>query len=149
MKAKYPNDELHYGLGYSWSTYFTTKLFTGAIYASYQMTIYVQVYDNDGAYTVYELDEPIFVVPNSSGLTVSEEKLILSDPNFEVNQLLNEGEFLPSIQELQAISSLMNLESLSDTYGMILLNKSSIFFPQKFGPLSNYSGVSAVRNLMT
>ncbi len=47
------------------------------------------------------------------------------------------------IQEIQRISSILNEQSLSDKLGLIL-NGNAPIFPQTFGPLSNYTGVTPV-----
>ena len=56
---------------------------------------------------------------------------------------LNQGSYLNNIQIIQTITSLLNIQSYSDKLGAIL-NKSSIAFPQIFGPMADYSGVNAV-----
>jgi len=124
-----------------------TKLFTGAVYDSYQIRIYVQVYDDDEAFAVYDIETPITVSPpddNQTYLLTTMDKLITSDSLFIVNQILNEGSYLSSIEEIQLISSLLNDQSLSDKFGLLLNEKNNSFFPQTFGPLFNYSGVKPV-----
>ena len=78
-----------------------------------------------------------------SNLQSIKDKLILNDPFFGTNIILNEGAYLSSIQELQSISSLLSDESLSDKVGLIR-NDSSTQFPQIYGALSNYMGVLPV-----
>ena len=123
---------------------FDVKLFAGAIYNSNQMNLYVQVYDNDGAFTIYEMPQPIAIYPNETNLTSLMNDLITENPSFESNINLYEGSFLKSIQEIQRISSLLNDQSLSDKLGLILKGDAPIF-PQTYGPLWNYSGVLPVR----
>ena len=110
------------------------------------MQIYVQIYDNDEAFTTYEIEQPITVLPDVSNLQIIKEKLILNDPFFESNRLLNVGSFLSSIEELQVISSLLNVESLADKKGLILTNNLTRF-PQIYGPMSTFSGVIPVKKL--
>jgi len=50
---------------------------------------------------------------------------------------------LNNIQIIQTITSLLNIQSYSDKLGVIF-NKSSIAFPQIYGPMADYSGVNAV-----
>jgi hypothetical protein len=71
------------------------------------------------------------------------DKLVLADPFFSTNIILNQGSYLNSIQIIQKISSLLNVQSYSDKLGL-LMNKSSIPFPQTYGQMANYSGVNAV-----
>ena len=121
LKAKFQNDELHYGLGYSTNTNLTTRLFPGAIYDSYKLDIYIQAYDVDGAYRILQVTPPVRVVPDVVYLGSVIEKIISGDPYYSSNIILNEGAFVQSIQELQSISSLLNEQSLSDKVGLLQL----------------------------
>lgn len=141
--ARNLNEELNYGLGYSQNSNFTTNFFAGPSWNSYKINIYVQVYDNNGAFTVYDILTPVQVVPDLTNLETTMEKLISSDPTFSTNIILNQGSYLKSIQILQTISSLLNAQSYSDKLGL-MLNKSKIAFPQIYGPMANYSGSNAV-----
>ena len=110
------------------------------------MNIYVQVYDVDNAFTIYEIAQAVSVYPDSSGLENIMNKLISSDPYFSSNIILNQGSYLGCLQEIQTISSLMNEQSLSDKYA-ISLNSSltlKVIFPQMYGPLAQFTGVSPV-----
>jgi hypothetical protein len=98
------------------------------------MSLYVQVYDNDGAFTIYYLPQNVVVLPDETDMEI---KLV------EINIKLNEGPYMESIKEIQCISSLLNIQSLSDQFGLILSGNQPKF-PQTYGPLSNYSGVIAV-----
>ena len=137
------NDQLHYGLGYSLINKFTTKLFPGAIYNSYQMNVYIQVIDRDGAFTTFKIEQPVTVMPDVANLQSVITRLISEDPFFISNIILNEGSYLGSIQELQSICALLNQQSLADKVGLIT-NKTAPIFPSIGGPLSNYSGVVSV-----
>ena len=111
------------------------------------MTIYVQVYDNSGAFVIYKIPQSITVRPDLTNLNTIIEKLTLPDLNYEANVILNQGSYLQSLQVIQSISSLLNEQSLSDKWGLIVKeNDKAFLFPQTFGPLSNYSGVRPVRN---
>jgi hypothetical protein len=134
---------LNYGLGTSQNGNLVTKLFAGAVYDSYQMSIYAQIFDNDTSFTVYEIPQKVIVVPDFSLLEEIMNKLILKDPTFWSNIILNEGSNIPSLEEIQTISSLLNEQSLKDKRTM-LLNGSGHIFPQIFGSYSNYAGVSPV-----
>jgi len=138
------NDSLHYGLGYSQNGSYETTLFSGAVYDSYQMQIYVQIFDKDEAFTTFEIVQPLIVKPNVSYLQCIQEKLIQADTSLTVNKILNEGDYLKSVQILQSLSSLINDQSLSEQFGLILNENSTVRFPKKYGPLSNYTGVSPV-----
>jgi hypothetical protein len=107
------------------------------------MSIYVQVYDNNGAFTIYEIATPITVLPDFTNFETIKEKLISADPYFSKNVILNQGSFLNSIQIIQTISSLLNIQSYEDKLG-IKLNQSSIAFPQIYGPMEKFIGVNAV-----
>jgi hypothetical protein len=122
---------------------FDVKLFAGAVYNSNQMNLYVQVYDNDGAFSIYSLAQPITIYPNMTNLTSIMNDLIADNPLFDTNIILNEGSVKESIQEIQRISSLLNYQSLSDKLGLILIGDAPLF-PQTYGPLWNYSGVISV-----
>ena len=107
------------------------------------MNLFIQVYDNEGAFTIYNLPESITVFPNDANFTVTIDKLITRDSKFETNVILSEGSFISSVQEIQTISSILNAQSLSDKFGLILAG-SGESFPKIFGPMSNYSGVKPV-----
>jgi hypothetical protein len=107
------------------------------------MNIYVQVYDNDGAFSVFEIVSPIKVLPDLTNIDIDMEKLILNDPYYSKNIVLNQGSYLSSIQIIQTISSLLNTHSYSDKLA-IILNKTSIAYPQIFGPMENFTDVTAV-----
>ena len=130
-------------MGYSSNGVLSTKLFSGAVYDSYQMNVYIQIYDNDTAFGVYEIEQAITVYPDFSNFQTEIEQLITQSPLFRTNIILNEGSYLQSIQEIQRISSMLNEQSLSDKLGLIL-NGNAPIFPETFGPLSNYTGVSPV-----
>ena len=98
------------------------------------MNLYVQVYDNDGAFTIYYLPQNVVVLPDETGL---ELKLV------ETIKKLNEGSYMNGINEIQSISSILNVQSLSDQFGLIFSGNQPMF-PQIFGPLSNYSVVIPV-----
>lgn len=97
------------------------------------------MYDDNDAFTLYNIESQITVWPDHSNLTNLDyimEKLISRDSQFETNKILNEGSYLLSLQEIQTISSLMNDQSLSDKYGLVLNNQlNPPFFPQTFGRL--------------
>ena len=132
---------MNYGLGTSLNGNLVTKLFAGAVYDSYQMKIYAQIYDNDTSFTVYEIPQKVTVLPEFSLLEEIMNKLILKDLTFWTNIILNEGSNMPSLEEIQTISSLLNEQSLKDKQ-TIMLNGS--IFPQIFGPFTNFAGVSPV-----
>jgi hypothetical protein len=122
---------------------FDVKLFAGAIYNSNQINLYVQVYDNDGAFTIYEIPQSINVYPHEINLISLMNDLTTENPSFESNKILYEGSFLKSIQEIQRISSLLNEQSLSGKLGLILKGDVPVF-PPTYGPLWNYSCVIPV-----
>jgi hypothetical protein len=122
---------------------FDVKLFAGAIYNSNQMNLYVQVYDNDGAFTIYNLPQSIAIYPNKTNLASFMTDLATGNSFFDTNIILNEGSFKESIQEIQRISSLLNDQSLSDKLGLILKGDAPLF-PQTYGPLCDYFGVIPV-----
>lgn len=113
------------------------------MYNSYKLNIYAQIFDNDGAYAIYQINSNITVIPDLLNITSMIAYLISGQTSFISNQILSRGSFLTSIQELQKIASLLNQQSLSDTYGLIL-NGYSTIFPQKYGPLANYDGINSV-----
>ena len=133
---------MHFGLGFSKSSSFSTNIFAGPSCDSYQKVIYVQVYDNDGAFTTYEIPVSITVNPDLTDIETVMEKLISFEPYFSTNILLSQGSYLESIQIIQKISSLLNIQSNSEKFALFLNN--SILFPQIYGPMENYTGVSPV-----
>jgi hypothetical protein len=135
------DDQLHYGLGYSENTIYTTKILAGAVYNSYSLKIYAQILDDDGAFTIYEFPQNITVTPDMSILGSTIESLINGDSFSSINQILSQGSFLSTIEEFQKVSSILNQQSLSDRVG---LNDSSTQFPQMYGPLEKYAGVVPV-----
>ena len=148
-KAKFLNDSMDYGLGFLktstspfTSTSITTKLFAGAVYDSYKMYVYAQVYDENGAFTVFSIDEPVIVVPDYNDVIVDRVKLTIE--NYMLDSLTN----LERIAEIQRISSLLNLQSLEDKLGIMSQSKKSqnnkIIFPNVYGPLSEYAGITPV-----
>ena len=148
LEANFLNDNLYYGLGYSLKSEFSTNLFAGAVYDSYKMRLFVQVYDDDGAFAIYEISQSIIVRPNLTDLDTTIQKLILPDLNFDTNVVLNQGSYLPCVQIIQIISSLINEQSLSDKLGLILKDNSSFYlFPQTFGPTENFTGVNPNVNI--
>ena len=91
------------------------------------------------------VEENVTVVPDFSNFQATMNNLIARSPSFAVNKILNEGSFLASLQEIQAISSLLNEQSLSDKLGLLRQDYlASSYFPQVYGPLCNYGGVNAV-----
>jgi hypothetical protein len=141
--VKYPNDTLDYGLGSSRSGQLETRLFPG--YASNQANIYVQIYDEDEAFAIYEIQSPIMIYADRTNFTNTMSKLISNEPRFETNQILKEGSYLSSLQEIQTISSLLNEQSLTNKFDLIKSERNSSLFPQTFGPLFKYSQNRAVR----
>jgi hypothetical protein len=143
------NDSVEYGLGYSSGSKvsFDASIFSGAVYNFNQLNLFIHVYDNEGAFIVYDLPESITVYPNEDNFTVTIDRLITKDSKFETNVILSEGSFVSSVQEIQRISSILNAQSLSDKLGLILAG-SGQNFPKISGPLSNYSGVKPVNLIL-
>jgi hypothetical protein len=143
--VKLANDSVEYGLGYNsrLNETFDVKLFAGAIYNSNRMNLYIQVYDNDGAFSIFNIPHCITVNSHETNLTSLMNDLITDNPLSDTNIILYEGSFKESGQEIQRISSLLNDQSFSDKLGLILKGDSPIF-PQLYGPLSNYFGVIPV-----
>ena len=109
------------------------------------MHVFVQVYDNNGAFTIYEIESPITVNPDLSNLTNIISNLISANPYFLTNKILNEGSYLQFLQEMLVISSLLNEQSLRDKFGLVSKYNSSLnYFPETWGPVSNFHGVLAV-----
>jgi hypothetical protein len=140
---------MNYGLGYLKtntnpyaSTSITTKLFAGAAYDSYKMYVYAQVYDENDAFTVFSIDEPVIVVPDYNDVIVDRVKLKLESKTLESETNLER------IAGIQRISSLLNLQSLEDKLGIMNQSKKSqnnkILFPNVYGPLSEYAGITPV-----
>ncbi len=130
-------------MGSSRNGHLETRLFPG--YASNQAIIYVQIYDNDEAFAVYGIQNPITILADRDNFTNTLSKLISHDLLFETNRILNEGSYLQSLQEIQTISSLLNDHSLADKFGLISRLKNESLFLQTFGPLFKYSSIRNVR----
>jgi len=142
-KALLNDDELHYGLGYSENGIYNTTLLAGAVYNSYKLRLYAQIFDDDGAFTIYHFNKTITVEPNFINYTVSLENLNSGNAFLSPNDILSQGSYLSSVQETQNIASLLNQQSLSDKLGLIF-NDSYTLFPLTYGPLANFDGVNAV-----
>ncbi len=136
---------MDYGLGFTRNinSAFNFNLFADWKYNLYQMTIYVQIFDDDGAYAIFYLAQPINVIPDLTNLTATMENLISNEPTFKSNTILNEGSFVSSIQEIQKISSLLNYESLLDRASLILTGNAPIF-PQTFDRVIDFSRLKTV-----
>ena len=78
-----------------------------------------------------------------SNVTSNIENLISGQTAFISNQILSQGSFLESIQELQKIASILNQQSLSDKKGLVL-NDNTTTFVEIYGPYANYYGVTPV-----
>ena len=137
---------MDYGLGYTRNinSTFTFNLFADWKYNFNQMTMFVQIFDDDGAYSIYYLAQPINVIPDLTNLTATMENLISNEPTFKSNKILNEGSFVSSIQEIQKMSSLLSYESLLDRASLILTGNAPIF-PQTFDPVIYFSGLKTVK----
>jgi hypothetical protein len=112
------------------------------------MNIYAQIYDDNGAFRVYQIPDTIIVEPDFTFLSEIEQGLVSKNSSFETNKILNGGSYLPSLQVIQVISSLLNEQSLKDMKGLIesLKNRNILpTFPQIYGPLYNYDGVLPVK----
>ena len=142
------DDQLDYGLGFSTSNLFTTTLISGAVYNSYALNVYIQVYDMNGAYTSYEINRTITVTPDFVNFTSTTDGLISNSPNLDLNRILMQGSYLNSLQIMLVISSLLNEQSMSDKLGLLLNNETLHFFPRTYGPLSNYAGVVPVIEIL-
>ena len=84
------------------------------------MNIYIQVYDSNNAFTIFQIAQTVTVIPDVTYLDAAIQKTTASDPYFASNVILHEGSFLSSLQELQKLASLLNERSLSDKLGLIL-----------------------------
>jgi hypothetical protein len=122
---------------------FDARIFSGAIYNSNKISLYVQIYDNDGAYTVFHIPQSVVIYQDETDLILNMNKLISIDPKFESNIVLNGGSFMGNFHEIQMISSLLNNPSLSDKMGLIMTGM-QLLIPQVYGPLANFSGVIPV-----
>ena len=114
---------MEFFIGYSADGVFHTKLFSGAVYDAYKIQIIAYVYDNDDAFSVYEIEQEIVVLPDISDLNTMINQLVSMDPNLHSNKVLNEGSLVSSIHTIQSVSSLLSEKSLSDKIGL-----SSIYF---------------------
>ena len=124
-----------------------TNIFPGAVYDSYKMSIYAQIYDSNGAFATYDFSQQITVIPNiMSNLSLVEQRLVSNDPTFDTNIILNQGSYLDSIREIQKISSLINHQSLSDKFGLKMFNNNTdLTIPPIYGPLEDFNGVLPVK----
>ena len=118
------------------------------------MRVYVQVYDEEGAYTIFDIVDEVTVRPDETDLTQMNkimDKLILGDVEFATNKILNEGSFLMRIAEIQRLSSLLNIKSQSDKMSIINYGDKTLTqlaFPQTYGPLAEFVGVQTVNDLI-
>jgi hypothetical protein len=138
-KAIFAQSKLHYGFGNSRTPSLKFKSFSGAIYDSNQMSIYVQVYDSDGAFSIFNLEKTTLTVAGdleNSNFTSFTQRLVTGDLSIETNRILDEGAYLPSIQEIQRMASMLNEQSLDDKQK---LKEDTPLFPRIYGPLWNFT----------
>jgi hypothetical protein len=128
-------------LGYSADGIFVTKLFAGAVYDSYKMTIFARICDDENAFSTFEIPIKIIVTPDFTMIGNIVNNLLKKDTSFLTNKILFEGSNFPSMQEMQKVSSLLNEQSWQDKQALKLVG---FVFPQIYGPLSNLSGVLRV-----
>ena len=109
------------------------------------MRIYAQVYDSNDAYAVYDFSMSVQVIPdNMSNITTLVDLIVSTNVPSSLNILLNEAssKSLDAIQEIQQMCGLLNEKSLENKLGLIRFSNKT--FPQTYGPLANYRGVSPV-----
>ncbi len=137
-------------MGFSSSGNLETNIFPGAIYDSYAIKIYAQIYGSNGVYTIYDLADSVVITPDYSiNLNLIQQRIISIDPTFSTNIILYQGNYLETFQALQIFSSLMNEQSLSDGLGLLKFNNNTdIRFPKIYGPLVKYKGVKPVKCLI-
>ena len=128
-------------MGFSSDGIFETKLFAGAVYDSYKMKVFARICDDENAFSTFEIPIKIIVTPDLTMIGNIVNKLLYKDTSFLTNKILIEGSNLPSIQEIQIVSSLLNEQSWQDKQALKLVG---FVFPQIYGPLSNLSGVLRV-----
>ena len=90
------------------------------------MNIYVQIHDDDGGFTNYKINQPVYVYPDVSKLQTIVDQLVSVSPTSGFNQNLNNGLSQLSIQDIQSLSSMLNGQSLSDKYALSQ-NSSTLF----------------------
>jgi len=134
-------------LGFSSSGNLETNIFPGAIYDSYVMKIYAQIYGSNEVYTIYDLADSVIITPDYSiNLNLIQQRIISMDPTFSTNIILYQANYLESFQALQIFSGLMNEQSLSDGLGLLKFKNNTVLrFPKIYGPLFNNKGVKPVK----
>ena len=143
--AQLANDPMDIGLGANVDGVMTTQLFEGAIYDSYRMRIYVQIFDDDDGFTIHSITQYVTVVADLSDLQTKMAQLVSASPNAEFNRNLNSGLQMLAVRDIQSLSAMLNSQSLSDKLatvngqyslflygGICLVNPTMLkFIPQK------------------
>jgi hypothetical protein len=111
-QAVYLNDNMHVGLGYSENGTLTTELPLGAIYNNDLISLYVEIFDNDDAYTIYNISTVVQVSSDQQSKQSVQD--LVKDTFSPLRRLLFGGDTLATIQKLLSLSSTLNNESLSD-----------------------------------
>lgn len=118
MLAVYKDDQLNVGLGYGLNGSLSTLLPPGATYDLFQMSIYVQISDNDDGLTIFQITPPITVIPDNVKFQNMMTQLMSGDPTQVFNRNLNEGNNQIVIQDILTFMSVLNLQSLADKKGL-------------------------------
>lgn len=100
IQAVFKDDQLEYGIGSSLNTSLTLRLFPGAPYDSYQMSIYAQVMDAEQAFTIYQVASGVTVIPDETSLNTIMYEIVSSSTSSLTNLILHEGDYGASIEEL-------------------------------------------------
>jgi hypothetical protein len=109
FKVHLPNDTKSLGVGHSANGLLNTILPQGAIYSSYELNMYVQIFDNDYGNSYFYFDYPIKVRPNTSFI----DKLMMDVKNnipINVNDLYG-ATSQEAVQQLLSYSSILNTKS--------------------------------------
>ena len=109
-----------YGIGYSFDGNLITKLFPGAIYDFNKLNIIVKIYDNDNAFTLYEINQPLIIIKED--LIQQEIEIEFDNLIYDINRILNQGNYLSTLEEIQRLNGLMNIISYIHKYRLKLFS---------------------------
>jgi hypothetical protein len=114
---------MNVGLGTSTNGALNTQLPLGASYDSYQLSIFVQIMDNDNGISYYTISNQLVVQANTSATESIFSAILNTDTSSSVLSTLNSGSPEASISTILTLSSVLNDLSLTDQSSLSSINK--------------------------
>lgn len=111
--ATYNGNENPIALNYNSNGDLNIQLPQGPAYDSYKLHLFVNIIDDSYGTTVYQIGQPISVMPNDNFVTNLASTIKSNDPNSQFLQDLNSGNVNLVAKNVLALTSVFNLESSS------------------------------------